>query len=109
MKRIIICALTGLATMALWAQDPRTNSWLTATSAQYVRLYTNTAAALADRPVTVWNYTSIDGTNVDDKQPLPVYSGVQEIYSSSNYVYMRCSGMPAQTLGPLLAYAPANL
>jgi hypothetical protein len=89
--------------------DPHIDSWLTDTSGQYVRLSTNAAAATADKAVTVWTYSSIDGTTVDDKQALPVYSGIQEIYSSSNYVYLRSSGMPAQTLGPLLAYAPANL
>jgi hypothetical protein len=106
----MMIALGGVFLAAtVWADDPRTNSWLTGTAGQYARLYTNTAAALADKSVTVWNYSSIDGTTVDNKQPLPVYSGVQEIYSSSNYVYIRCSSLPAQTMGPLLAYAPANL
>lgn len=84
-------------------------NWITSTANQYVRLYTNNAAKNAGVSVTSWNYTSIDGTNVDNKQPLPVYSGVQGIYSSSNWVYIRSSGMPASTLGPLLAYAPANM
>jgi hypothetical protein len=110
-KSNVIAAFAGtfFALLTARADDPRTNSWITGTSAQYVRLYTNAAAKLADRSVTTWTYASIDGTNVDNKQALPVYAGVQEIYSSANYAYIRSSGMPGQTLGPLLAYSPANL
>src|SRR6478672_7126173 len=92
-------ALTSVASIAALPgsglADPRIDSWLTDTSAQYVRLYTNSAAATADKTVTVWTYSSIDGTAVDNKQALPVYAGIQELYSSSNYVYLRGSGMPA--------------
>jgi hypothetical protein len=83
--------------------DVLTN-WITATANQYVRLYTNNAAKNAGVGVPSWTYTSVDGTNVSNKQPLPVYSGVQAIYSSSNWVYIRSSGMPASALGPLIAY-----
>jgi hypothetical protein len=89
--------------------DSLINSWITDSSSQYVRLYTNNAAKLNDRSSTTWTISSVDGTNVSNSQALPVYAGVQAIYSSSNWVYIRSSGMPGQTLGPLGAYSPAPL
>jgi hypothetical protein len=89
--------------------DQRLTSWITNTSGQYVRLYTNTAARNAGVTVTSWTFSSINGTNVTGSQTNPVYSGVQNIYSSSNWVYIRSSAMPAGPIGPLLRYAPAAL
>jgi hypothetical protein len=107
MRILIFCV--SITAMGAFAVDPRTNSWLIATSSQYVHLYTNSAAQAADVSITTWTMTSIGGTSVSGKQALPVYAGVQEIYSSPNWVYLRSSGMPASTLGPLLAYSPAPL
>src|SRR5437870_1416319 len=102
MKNLLFCL--SIMAMGAAAADPRTNSWLTATSGQYVRLYTNSAAQAADVSITTWTMTSVDGTSVSGRQALPVYAGVQEIYSSASWVYLRSSGMPASTLGPLAAY-----
>ena len=89
--------------------DPHADSWLTNYAGQYVRLYTNTAARNAGVTVTTWTFSTINGTNVTGTQALPVYSGIQEIYSSSNWVYIRASAMPVGPIGPLIAYGNAAL
>src|ERR1700722_8097251 len=73
--------------------DPRTNSWLTTYSGQYARAYTNTAGELAGNAVTTW-------TNSSMAQVLPSYNGVQEVYSSSNWIYVRSTGLASYTMGP---------
>lgn len=77
------------------ADDPRTNSWFTTYSSQYARIYTSDANKTNGVSVTTWTNTS-GGTY----QTLPVYCGVQEIYSSSNWVYIRSSGVGSHIMGP---------
>ncbi|MDB6024039.1 MAG: hypothetical protein JWM68_262 [Verrucomicrobiales bacterium] len=89
--------------------DPRTNSWITSSAGQYARLYTNATAQAAGNAVTTWTFSSISGTPVTGSQTNPVYSGVQEITSSTNWVYIRSSALPASPIGPLVAYAPAAM
>ncbi len=89
--------------------NPRTISWMTNYAGQYVRLYTNSAAMNAGVTVTTWTFTTIGSTNVTGSQSLPVYSGIQEVYSSSNWVYIRSSAMPVGPIGPLIAYGNAAL
>jgi hypothetical protein len=73
--------------------DPRTNSWLTTYSAQHARIYTSDANKTNGNSAITWS----TGSTV---QALPVYCGVQEIYSSSNWVYIRSSGLASHVMGP---------
>jgi len=73
--------------------DPRTNSWLTTYSGQYARIYTSDANKTNGDAVTTWSTGST-------AQVLPVYCGVQELYSSSNWVYIRSSGLAGHVMGP---------
>jgi len=73
--------------------DPRTNSWLTAYSSQYARIYTSDTTKASGSSVTTWSTGST-------AQASPVYAGVQEIYSSSNWVYIRSSGLASHVMGP---------
>lgn len=73
--------------------DPRTNSWLTAYSGRYAQVYTNSAAQSAGTAATTWD-------NGSQAQTLPAYSGVQDVYSSSNWVYLRTTGLGAHVMGP---------
>lgn len=73
--------------------DPRTNCWLTTYAGQYARVYTNTATELAGEAVTAW-------LNTNMSQLTPSYCGVQEVYSSSNWVYVRSTGLASYTMGP---------
>ena len=75
------------------ADDPRTNSWLTTYSAKYARIYTTEANRTNGIAVTTWS----NGTQT---QSLPAYSGVQEIYSSAAWVYLRTTGLGVQTMEP---------
>jgi hypothetical protein len=89
-------ALLGLffALMAVaQASDPRTNSWFTTYSGQYARIYTNNTMKTAGTALTAWS-------NGSQTQSSPAYCGVQEVYSSSNSVYIRSTGMAGYTMGP---------
>ena len=77
------------------AQDPRTNSWLTTYSGKYARIYTTDANKTNGVSVTTWS----NGTQT---QSLPAYDGVQEIYSSTSWVYIRSTGLGSHTMGPWL-------
>lgn len=70
-------------------------SWLTTYSGQYARIYTNDVCKTNGVSVTAWTNTS--GGTI---QQLPVYCGVQEIYSSTNWVYIRSSGLASHIMGP---------
>lgn len=90
----IIMLFVFLCTLRTHA-DPRTNSWFTTYSSQYARIYTNNLCKTNGLSVTTWTNTA--GETV---QALPVYCGVQEIYSSTNWVYIRSSGLPSHIMGP---------
>jgi hypothetical protein len=95
MKTILTSIITGiiLASIATTrADDPRTNSWFTTYSGQYARSYTNAASQTSGKAVTTWG----NGTQT---QSLPAYCGVQEVYSSSNWVYFRTTGLASHTMG----------
>jgi hypothetical protein len=73
--------------------DPRTNSWFTTYSGQYARLYTTDLNRTNGNSVTMW-------TNGNYVQQIPAYCGVQEVYSSSNWVYVRSTGLGSHVMGP---------
>jgi hypothetical protein len=75
------------------ADDPRTNSWFTTYAGQYARIYTNDVSRTNGNSLTTWT----NGTTI---QTLPAYCGVQEVYSSSNWVYIRSTGLGSFVMGP---------
>jgi hypothetical protein len=75
------------------AADPRTNCWFTADSGQYARIYTNDAMKTAGTPLTTWS-------NGSQTQSSPAYCGVQDVYSSSNSIYVRSTGLASYNMGP---------
>ena len=103
MKRTTHYLLIALAlATGARAADPRVDSWFTARSGQYARIYTNNANKAAGNAVTTWS----NGTQT---QSLPAYAGVQEIYSSANWVYVRSTGLGSHVMGPWLNGAFPNL
>ena len=92
-RRIALPAGIFLAVMTSAHADPRTNCWLTAYAGQYARIYTNSAMQTAGTALTTWS-------NGSESQSLPAYCGVQEVYSSSNWVYVRSTGLAGYTMGP---------
>ena len=75
------------------AADPRVDSWFTQYSAKYARLYATTADLASGNAVTSWSRGSLS-------QSLPAYCGVQEVYSSSSWVYIRSTGLGSHVMGP---------
>jgi hypothetical protein len=73
--------------------DARTNCWLTTCAGQYARVYTNSSMQAAGTPLTTWSNGSLTQAN-------PAYCGVQEVYSSTNWVYVRSTGLASFTMGP---------
>jgi len=84
------------------ADDPRTNSWLVTYTSQYARIYTNNAAKTAGNAAATWS-------NGSQTQSLPAYAGVQAVYSSPNWVYVRSSGLAQHVMGPWQNGAFPNL
>jgi YHYH protein len=96
MKTIHLLLITGIflaLVMSVRAEDPRTNSWFTTYAGQYARIYASDAARTNGTSLTTWT----NGTTI---QTLPAYCGVQEIYSSSNWVYIRSTGLGSFVMGP---------
>ena len=97
MKTVSIRLATGFASLILSAlsvgADPLVDSWFTAASGKYARIYTTDANKAAGHSVTTWS----NGTQT---QALPAYSGVQEIYSSASWLYVRSSGLGVHVMGP---------
>ena len=94
-KIILLAPATVLLSLTLSAAaaDPRTNCWLTTYSAQYARVYTNSTMQQNGTALTTWANSSM-------AQSLPSYCGVQEVYSSSNWIYVRSTGLASYTMGP---------
>lgn len=90
--KLTLCLLLSTLTPAAMAQ-PIVDSWFTANSGRYARIYTTDANKAAGNAVTTWS-------NGSQSQNTPAYSGVQEIYSSSNWVYLRTTGLGSHVMGP---------
>ncbi len=75
------------------AADPRAEAWFTRYSGKYARLYATTADLNSGNGVTTWSRGSLS-------QSLPAYCGVQEVYSSASWVYIRSTGLGSHVMGP---------
>ena len=75
--------------------DPQTNAWFTSYAGRYARITTNDATRTIGSYVTTWN----NGVAAE-AQTTPAYCGVQEIYSSTNWLYIRSTGLGSHTMGP---------
>jgi hypothetical protein len=76
-----------LALSATASADPQISSWLTDFSTKYARIYTSDANKNAGNSVPTWS-------NTRSSQSLPAYCGVQEISSSTSWVYVARQGWP---------------
>jgi len=73
--------------------DPQLTSWFTVHSGAYARIYSTDLTRTNGASLTTW-------TNGSTIQSLPAYCGVQEVYSSSNWVYIRTTGLGSFVMGP---------
>src|SRR5215831_148856 len=99
---LLLAPLGPVSATGSTTPDPYTNSWLTTYSRRYARIYTNDAMKAAGTAATTWS-------NGSQTQASPVYVGIQELYSSSNWVYLRSSGLATHIMGPWLNGAFPNL
>ncbi len=91
-----------VSTATVSTPDPYVTSWLTTYSGKYARIYTNNAMKASGTSLTTWS-------NGSQNQSTPAYVGVQEIYSSTNWLYIRSSGLASHIMGPWLNGAFPNL
>jgi hypothetical protein len=93
--RILTTALTAIliATSLLAQTDPRYTSWLTNPSGNYARLYASSAAQASGTAATTWS-------RGQGMQATPTYAGVGQVSYSTNWVYIRGSGLGFHTMGP---------
>ncbi|HEY2329104.1 MAG TPA: YHYH protein [Verrucomicrobiae bacterium] len=87
-KLKFIAALTLAGGFAVHA-DPLLTSWFTANSGKYARVYTTTANRTNGVSATTWS-----------GQTSPTYAGVHEIDYSTNWVYIRNTGLASYVMGP---------
>jgi hypothetical protein len=86
---LILTAVPAVQSQAV----PQSSSWFTTYAGQYARIYTNNAMKDAGATLTTWS-------NGSETQALPAYCGVQGVYSSTNWVYVRSTGLASYTMGP---------
>jgi len=89
---VLACMCLAFA-VTVHAVDPRTNSWFTTYAGKYARIYTSDVNKTNGNAATTWS-------TGNTSQVLPVYCGIQEVYSSSNWVYIRSSGLGSHVMGP---------
>ena len=94
MNFILGLLLSILATsVAALAGEPQLESWQTANTRRYARIYETDAARLAGAAVTTW-------TRGGTSQPTPSYAGIIQVSSSANWVYLRSTGLGTHIMGP---------
>src|SRR5580700_488734 len=89
----LIFALAFMGALTSGFADPQLASWYTANSGRYARIYTNTASENSGSYVNTWS-------NGTETQSLPAYSGVQEIDYSTDWIYIRSTGLGFHIMGP---------
>ena len=99
-RTLTALALTFAAAAA--HAEPLLSSWFTDISSKYARIYTSDANKLAGTSVTTWT----NGTQV---QALPAYCGVQSVSYSTDWVYIKTSGLAGHVMGPWQNGAFPNL
>jgi hypothetical protein len=88
-----LLSLLTFATPSARAADPQLESWQTANTRRYARIYESDSARLAGNSVTTWSRGSTS-------QTVPSYAGVIQVSSSPNWVYLRSSGLGTHVMGP---------
>jgi YHYH protein len=82
-----------LISASLLQADPQLTSWFTANSGKYARIYQSTANETAGTTSTTWSR----GTGT---QSSPTYADVSEINYSTNWIYIRTTGLASHIMGP---------
>lgn len=91
--RVAFLAMMAAGTQVFASGEPQIESWFTAFSGTYGRVYLTDADRLAGNAVTTWSRGAIS-------QSLPAYCGVYEVASSPSWVYVRTTGLGTHVMGP---------
>ena len=91
----ILATLAGmmLITWNVSAADPQISSWFTLDAEKSAQIYQNDADQLAGKTSTTWSNGRLS-------QSQPAYDGVQEILTSTNWIYIRSTGLASHIMGP---------
>ena len=73
--------------------DPQISSWFTLDSGKVARIYRTDADKQSDRAAATWS----NGRQI---QQQPACSGVQEVLSSADWIYVRSTGLGSHVMGP---------
>lgn len=92
MKTILTIAFFAASLTGILA-DPQITSWFTVDSGQFAQIYRTDADKSSGHAETTWS-------NGRQSQEQPAFSGVQEILSSANWIYIRSTGLGSQVMGP---------
>ena len=95
-----LAALVLLAAVGRAAEvtDPKITSWVTARS--YARVYETAADRTSGNAVSTWPRSGLTNGNTGGaSQASPVYSDVQLVVYSTNYVYLYATGLPSYVAG----------
>ncbi|MCX6934207.1 MAG: YHYH protein, partial [Verrucomicrobia bacterium] len=88
-----VAASLAISCISTFAADPQLESWQTANTRRYARIYQTDAARLAGTAVTTW-------TRGTTSQTTPSYAGVIQVSSSASWVYLRTTGLGTHVMGP---------
>ncbi len=91
--KLILCTAIVCGLAASSFADPQITSWFITNSGKVAQIYRTDAEKSSSRTEITWS----NGRNI---QSQPAYCGVQAIYSSSNWVYIRSTGLGSQIMGP---------
>jgi hypothetical protein len=91
--KVIVRMFVFLALPTIGLADPQLASWFTVHSDQPARIYRSDADRVAGESEMTWS-------NGRQTQAQPTRTGVQQIYYSANWIYIRSTGLPSQIMGP---------
>src|ERR1700733_3672040 len=90
LSAVILCTLAATV-----LADPQITSWFTLDSGKFAQIYRTDAEKFSSQAETTWS-------NGRQNQLQPAFSGVQEILSSANWIYIRSTGLGSHVMGPWL-------
>lgn len=93
MKAALAITCIGAVITSASAADPQITSWFTADSGNVARIYRTDADRFSGQTATTWSNGRL-------AQSQPAYSGVQEILTSEDWIYIRSTGLAANVMGP---------
>ena len=86
--------------------EPLVSSWYTEEGGSYARIWQSITDEITEKEggtvtsVTTWDADLIEGRPMIGAQTSPVYAGIQGVSYSTDYVYVKATGLAVHTMGP---------